>query len=148
MCAGELGLRSGRARLQAADVLRGPKAHAVPMCIVRARATAHGRRFLPLRPPTRNQTSKRGSGAPQTKPHTAPIAAVPQMRPTSSAPKLAMTAPVEGAALITGYFGGSRGKALNEYGVLIEEQHQLRLTVCRAIRRLKIGDGPRQGAGS
>ena len=102
----------------------------------------------PSGPPTRNQTSKRGLGAPQTKPHTAPIAAVPKMRPTSSAPKLAMTAPVEGAALITGYFGGSRGKALNEYGVLIEEQHQLRLSVCRAIGRLKIGDGPRQGAGS
>eukprot|EP00321_Phaeocystis_globosa_P002404 CAMPEP_0118812316 /NCGR_PEP_ID=MMETSP1162-20130426/2219_1 /TAXON_ID=33656 /ORGANISM="Phaeocystis Sp, Strain CCMP2710" /LENGTH=97 /DNA_ID=CAMNT_0006742033 /DNA_START=212 /DNA_END=502 /DNA_ORIENTATION=+ len=86
---------------------------------------------MPPMPATNSRLCRR-IGEPQTKPHTAPIAAVPKMRPTSSAPKLAMTAPVEGAALITGYFGGSRGKALNEYGVLIEEQHLLRLAAGRA----------------
>ena len=54
------------------------------------------------------------NGAPQTKPHTAPTAVVPRILPTSAAPKLAITAPAVGFSLITGYFGGSRGKQLKE----------------------------------
>ena len=83
-------------------------------------STARASDWRPHRTPGKNLRRRSSplfdgrNGAPQTKPHTAPIAVVPRILPTSAAPKLAITAPAVGFSLITGYFGGSRGKQLKE----------------------------------